>query len=79
MPNLDDTYDVYCYASGDRLEGSPERDLVRQSEDAAPTGAVPAWYDREQAVWLYVAPSDVARWETRGDRVRTVYVQPCAE
>ena len=71
--NIDaDTYDVNDYRTGDSLVGLPSVDLVRESLDAGPEGAVHAYYDGEE--WIHVAADRVAREEARGNTVRVVYV-----
>lgn len=69
-----DTYSVYNYDTGDRLEGTPTEELVRESLAAGYTGAVLAVYDADEAQWGYVPSSDRSRVERRGETVRTVYV-----
>ena len=64
-----------AYETGARIEGTPSPELVRESNAAAPTGAVPAYRD-ENGVWQYVEPSQVEHYR-RNLRVEvvTVYVE----
>ena len=52
---------VLAYDSGNPLDGVPTARLVRESEAAGPTGAVPAYRD-ESGVWDYVAPGDAEHY-----------------
>jgi hypothetical protein len=70
-------YDVSDYRTGDSLVGPPSVDLVRESLDAGPEGAVHAYYDGEE--WIHVAADRVAREEARGNTVRVVFVTAQAQ
>ncbi len=63
------------YDTSALLEGECSAELARQSAEAAPTGAVPAYRDSD-GVWQYVEPSQVEHYERNlGESVRTVYVE----
>lgn len=65
---------VMEYATGQRLDGTASPELVRESVNAEPTGAVPAWRD-DNDEWQYCPPSGVDLQRRRGFDVRTVYVE----
>ena len=55
--------------------GLASDDLVRESEAAGPTGAVPAYRDAD-GVWQYVQPSQVDHYRRNlRETVVTVYVE----
>ena len=73
MSTIDaDTYDVNDYRTGASLVGLPSVDLVRESLEAGPEGAVHAYYDGEE--WIHVAADRVARVEAQGNAVRVVFI-----
>lgn len=68
------TATVHNYDDASTLSGTASELLIEMSEEAAPTGAVPAYLD-EQGAWQYVAPSQVDHYRNhRGVDVLTVYV-----
>lgn len=69
-----DAYDVNDYQTGTTLAGLASVELVRESLAAGPEGAVRAYYDGEE--WVYVEPSRVSRVEAT-QQIRTVYVSRC--
>lgn len=70
-----DAYDVYDYRTGDLLDGSPTLELCEESLSAGDTGAVCATYDYDASLWHYVSEDERSARESRGDRVRTIYVR----
>ena len=52
-----DAYSVYDYRTGERLEGSPTEELVRESL-SSDQGAAKASYDRDDALWSLDTESD---------------------
>jgi hypothetical protein len=65
---------VMSYETAETLEGGASEELVRESEAAEPTGAVPAYRDTD-GVWQYVAPSQVEHYRRNlRETVVTVYV-----
>jgi len=66
---------VMDYETGDALEGEPSEELVRASaNEHSGTGAVAAYCD-EHGIWRHVADADVSLYESRGETVRTVYIE----
>ena len=62
--------------TGARLAGGASAALIRESEAAAPTGMVPAYYDAARGLWDYVAPSEQDHYRRNlGIESQTVYVE----
>ena len=64
---------VRNFTTGEILSGNASAELVRESEAAAPTGAVMAYRD-EAGVWQYVAERDASFYRSQGHDVIVVYV-----
>jgi len=66
---------VYNYDISEILDGEPSEDLIAASQDAEPTGAVPAFRD-EDGIWQYVEPSRRDFYERHlHHEIITVYVE----
>jgi hypothetical protein len=62
--------------TGARLAGCESEALIRESEAAAPTGMVPAYYDEAKGLWDYVTPSEQDHYRRHlGIESQTVYVE----
>lgn len=64
---------VIDYQSGKTLHGSPSDRLVKASLTAGPSGAVSAYLDEDE--WMYVEPPRVADYRRRGVNIITVFVE----
>lgn len=64
------------YDTGDSL-GVVEctQELINESREAAPTGAVPAYRDGDEGPWTYCQPSMVDQMRRQQIEVITVYVE----
>jgi len=65
---------VYCYDTGERLDGAPTEALATSSRSAEPTGAVLA-VRLESGAWEPIAESSKDTYRAMRFDVRTVYVQ----